>query len=374
MGVVKKIQFGIFFLLVLLSVQSTLATSISPGKATIDFEPNLEKTLSFYLCGAESIQSYIKDFDLGQYATIEDNNQNGGCRHITVHIKFPENISPPGKHRILVGGLQLEGSAAGITTRVAIQATVYVNVPYEGMYPVWRFDAPNANEGEPVLFQAIVTNLGLMPVPGAYVSVDVSSNNSLLKNLKSATKVIPALGEEIFLMEMSTVGMKSGTYDVLAKLHYDAEEQPITTQFNIGTLYVAINSFSEMAEQGRINPINVEIESKWNNLLEDVYANIQIGNSKLKTASIDLKPWEKTNITGYYDAGNIPLGFQDVSIVLHYEDAATTKSGKLEIIKPTSEEKPSSFNFKITPVHILIGIILLLVILDIMWFATRKRK
>jgi len=370
------------FLIVMLLTQVALAVSISPPIITLDFSPNAEYTFVFTIDRAEKIGSYLAG-DLAQYATIDDPNQDGGPRLITVHLKLPERIEKPGKHVLLVGAKELPTSPiGGVGGVAAIQAAIEVKVPYPGLYVEMELIAPNVNLGETVNFIVKVNNLGTDNINSARAVIDVYDEYSKIKTINTDEKSIASKTIAELYADMPTNAMKAGSYKAIATLYYDGETKTAEKDFNIGTLYVAINNFTKELEQDKINKFDIDIESRWNNKLGNVYGEVTINGVNVKTPSYELNPWEKKNITTYYDTTGITLGEYDATIILYYEDKTTTEGGKVyvveEIKKPTSEtkaevEKPFKINIEITPTTLLIAIIVILVVVDILWLVMRKK-
>ena len=368
---------GIFFLL---ACPFVLGVSIQPAKYSIDFEPNLERDFGFYICGAAKIEPYI-DGDLVQYATIIDNEPNGGCREIIVRIKLPSEIEKPGKNILLAGARELIEVGGSVGGRAAIQAPIVIFVPYPGLYVEWDFVAPNVNEGESVHFTVGVSNLGTNDIQSARAMIDVYDDYSRIKSLNTDEKSIPSKTSAEFPLDMETIGMKAGSYRVVTTLYYDEKSDLKEKSFNIGTLYVAINNYTKVLEQGKINKIGIEIESKWNNYLQDVYSEVTINGVKVKTPNYNLNAWETKEISAYYDTAGMDLGEYDAQITLYYGGKTTIEEGKVYVVEqielPSSEakeEKPWKISFDITPTTLLIAIIIILVVVDIVWLITRRKN
>ncbi len=368
---------GVFFIFV---SPFALGVSIQPAKYSINFEPNLEKDFGFYICGAAKIETYL-DGDLVKYATIIDNEPNSSCRDIVVRVRLPNKIEKPGKNILLVGAKELIEVGSGVAGRAAIQAPIVIFVPYPGMYVEWNFVAPNVNEGETVHFIVSVSNLGTNNIQSARAIIDVYDDNSKIKSLNTDEKSIPSKESAEFPLDMETTGMKAGSYRVVTTLYYDGRSDLKEKSFNIGSLYVAINNYTKVLEQGKINKVGIEIESKWNNNLQDVYSAVTINGVKVKTPNYDLKAWETKEIAAYYDTTGMDIGEYDAQITLYYGGKTTTEEGKVYVVEQSEvqsseakEEKPWNISFNITPTTLLVAIIIILVVVDIVWLIIRRKN
>lgn len=370
---------GVFVLILILISPFILGVSISPALREINFEPNLKTEFGFYICGANKIRSYI-DGELTEYATIIDNDQDGGCRNILIKMEFPEKIEKPGRHKLLVGALQLlDSSRGGVAGRGAIQAPVLIHVPYPGSYVEIRFVAPNVNVGEDVPFSIFVNNLGTDNINSVRGVIEIFDDNGKIKTLNTNELSLETKkGGELYV-DMSTSGMKAGAYRALATVYYDGKVISKEKKFNIGSLHVAINNHTTILEQGTINKFDIDVESRWNNELNDVYAEITIDEETVKTPNFKLTPWQKKKVTAYYDTSGMLLGDYDVEINLFYEDELTNAKGTVRVVEALvlpeepKQEEPISINFDITPTTILIAIIVLLILVDIVWLVMRRK-
>lgn len=375
---VKLITFGIVLIFILLP--SVFAVSIMPAKHTINFEPNANLQFGFHICGATSIRSYLEGA-LMEYATIIDSNQDGGCRDITVKLALPAEIETPGKNRLLVGAMELvDASRGGVAARTKILAPIDVFVPYPGYYIDMNFVAPNVNEGEIVPFSVFVTNQGTYNIELLYATIDIYDDVGLVKSLQTNRESLVSKDTVDLFVDMSTAGMPAGTYRAVAKVYFDTETKTQEKPFNIGSLFVRINNHTTEIYEKKINKFDIDIESRWNNPISDVYGEVIIDGRTVKTPDTILKPWEKQTISAYYDTKNLPIGEYDVTLRVHYEDASTTKNAKvfiidyIEPIKEPEEQEPFKIDISITPTTLLIAVIILLVLIDVVWLVMRKKK
>ena len=95
-------------------------------------------------------------------------------------------------------------------------------------------------------------------------------------------------------------------------------------------------------EQGKINPFRIEVENKWNTRIEEVFATVSITDAgtlitDFKTVSVDTKPWEIKNITGYFDTTNLEAKRYTAKIILSYDGATTSKLVAIYVHEPSSK-------------------------------------
>ena len=170
------------------------------------------------------------------------------------------------------------------------------------------------------------------------------------------------------------MGLPPATYKAVATIDWDEGQLITEDTFEIGTLDVDIIGYSAVFPQGQINPFNVEIESHWNDPIEDVWAEIIIRDEKIQTPTIILDPWKIKKLTGYWNT-QLDAGSYDAEIILHYADKTESRKIKIEVKEQIEEviEKPM---IQISVNTLIIAAIILLVSLNILWllYLTKKKS
>lgn len=366
--------------LILVSL-SAYAVSITPGKVTIDFQPNAQFSFDFTVSRSELINVFVDEGDLQGCMKLIDSQPNGSGRTVTVIITLPDRLEKPGENRGHISAREINLNPSAISALAEIRAPIVVKVPYPGYYAEMTFEPENVNEGEPEDFKLTVINLGTNQLERVYAVIDVYDDNSKLKSVTTDTRTMASNTQEIFETRMSTTGMKPGPYKAVATLYYDGGNT-LTKEasFNIGTRYVQINGHSQEVEQGGIKKFDFEVESMWNSEIENVYGKIIFGGAEVQTAGYPLLPWEKKNLSGYIDTSNHPYGEHDVRLEVYYEGETTVKNSRFQIIPPIEEATPPETEqptgelvIRFTTTTILISIIVLLVIIDLAWILLKHR-
>ena len=79
------------------------ALGITPGRTTMDFEPGLEKTVSFTIFNDEhkAFDAYVYiEGDLRDYITIDQDrfsfSESDNSKGFTYRVKLPQKLDPPG--------------------------------------------------------------------------------------------------------------------------------------------------------------------------------------------------------------------------------------------------------------------------------------
>ncbi len=375
-----KIRFFFVFFCLLIFLPAVYSVSISPSSIIIQFEPKYKNTYTFTVGDANYIEIYKKG-DLTEYVTI---NQTlfRGVGEFTVTIALPDKIEKPGKNRIIIGAMEVPAGGGTVTAVTAIQTPIDVYVPYPGKYIEAGFDAPNVNINEVANFNVFVNNLGTDDLETVHTIVEVfDSANAKIGILQSEKVRIATKASLSFVLPFNTTGFKPGPYKAKATLFYDGDKKNFDKSFKIGDLYIAIKSFPDSIFNGTINKFEIEIESGWNNKIENIYATIDIKRRDgisviegLKTPSIDMNPWENKKIAVYIDTKGLYAGEYIITVTLHYKDKTTISEQKLMILEQEILS-PKGFQFNSLTV-VLISIVILLIIANAVWIirTIKKRK
>jgi hypothetical protein len=362
-------RFSLLFLLFSFLLPVVGAISMSPAKIELAFEPNKEYHLGFSTSGAETITTYLKG-DLAPYAELIDAAQGTGPRGFDVLLRIPADISPPGRRTLLVGAIENPPEGSTVGARAAIQAPVYIYVPYPGVYLETRFFAPTVNVDEPVNFTVMVTNRGRdgTTISTAIVIVDEATNKTVAF-LDAPVTTIEGSEEKYVLLGWDTHGQKPGPYRAEMTLTYEGKTLKNVESFRIGTQFVRILEFTHEASVGVINPFEIKVQSEWNTPFSGVYADVNINGTTFKTPSQSLGPWAATTLIGYWDATKLVAGTYPAEVTIYYGDTYSRLTGNVLLKEPTVIEAPSSFGWTGRVVFAVI-----LVALALFLIAMRRKK
>tara|TARA_Y100000310_G_scaffold107197_1_gene105675 strand:- start:632 stop:1777 length:1146 start_codon:yes stop_codon:yes gene_type:complete len=328
---IRRFIFLVASIVVLIQFVSTGSIGISPAKFTYYFEPNLEEEINFKVINIDperELFSYVRG-DLADYVNLSKTSFIGGGGFVA-HLKLPGNISIPGKHKILIGVIEEEDfDGSGIGGISAVQAVIEIIVPYPGKYLEADFTIKDINEGENIYFRLDIHNLGTDDVLlSSKLEIYGSEKEKIMtkdlvpQNIKSKEKV----SIEDFI---DGSNLRPGFYPVILTLDY-GEKLKINDSFRVGHFFSNITDYSYRFKSGKINPFNVEVENLWNLKMENVYSKVTVTDmgkiiDEFKTPSINLEPWEKINLTGFFDATEIVSGRYVANIRLFYVNESSFK-------------------------------------------------
>ncbi len=371
------------FLLIVIFVIIKPAEAVGlyfPSDNEIDFKPGIEKTFNFEITKSNlEVMLSVSEY-LSEYATLSKTiiKPDSTDRKFTVTVKLPNKIEKPGHHRIFVMAEEIIdkskiGGAVGTSSNAQIYILIHVLNP--GKYVDMSLSAPNVNLNEPVNFAVNVKSFGEDDINSIKAAIDVYSlDNKKLATVYTEEKSLKSNTKETLHAQLSTTGYSAGTYKAVATLNYDGKTKEDEKNFKIGKLNIKIINYTKEFEKDKINPFYIEIESDWGNKIENVYGEIKINDSIIKTPSIELLPWEKKTITTYWDTNNVEAGSYDAKITIYYEDKTTVETGKVNVVekKEALVEKPGIVTISLNTTTILILIIILLITMDIIWIFKKR--
>ncbi|MBW2984585.1 hypothetical protein KY361_05690 [Candidatus Woesearchaeota archaeon] len=372
------------FLLSVIPAVSAIGLAARSMWVKMDYVPNLEFTQTYQII---TTSDYTQDYTLyvtgglGQYITIEPDQFKdivpGSDPYFTVSLKLPEGLDKevsPGIHQIRIGVKETVSSSGGkgIGLLTSSEAIIDVRFLYPGKYLTAKLNVKDVEVNKPANFKINVYNGGKEDINSVRAKIEVyDSNGNKVAMAYTEEKSLKSNAEDTLHAQLSTEGLKSGEYKAVATVYYDMKELKTNeAKFKIGSLEIWIIDYTKEVPAGKINPFDIEIESRWNNQIQNVYAIVTIGRRTFQTPSTNIAPWEKKTITGYFDATNMGVGEYDAEIILYFGDNTAKELGKVTITKP----EEVMLMPVITPTTtLLVIIIILLVIADIIYLVYSKK-
>ena len=362
------IKRGIIFLfLVILFLRITSASlGISPATKDLNFVPNGEYEYTFNIVtdNSEGELDIYLDGDLAQYARLSKTTARGS-ESFKVTITFQDKIERPGIHGLTVGVKERPSENEFIGTVIDIGATIRIFVPYPGKYIEGDFNVLDGNIDENVPVELKLTNRGKESLN---VGVEIrffSGGGELIYTMPFEPAQLNVSGERYFRKYLNTSGYRPGEYLAEAVVDY-GDLFFANKSFRVGSLNVEISNFTEKLASKDIQKFSVDVESKWNNPLEEIYAEVNVSNftwsTIFRTPSVDLSPWEKKTLVGFLDT-NFMEGEYSTNISLSYLRVHTYALGTLLV-------------YKMPNLWLIIGIIAaaILVIAGIIWMLRKNKR
>lgn len=396
-----KVVVAIFSLVLALGIfsQGAQGIGVTPGRKTIEFEPNFEGEFSFRVLNNEhkdmKVLLYVEEGELSDtvtlYNALVDFSAEEDSKSFNYRVELPESIEKPGIHDVKIAIRELPkdveepGTFVGATTAVIHQ--VRIKVPYPGKYAEAELMIADAQPGETVNFFVKVNNIGMQDIMSARATIEVKGpTNEVIATVESEEKTIKSK-ESRDLAAHWKADINPGVYHAVATLNYDGKFAKDEKNFYVGNLFIDVKDVTVKGFRlGEVAKFNIMIESKWNERIENVYAQMVIKDisgdtiADVKSASVDMGALQKETLLVYWDTEGVEKGTYDANIILHYAGKTTEKklktyleleSLKTEIIGVTAEvlrrEEEGGPD-------ILTPLVIILIMINMGWFFYFRRR
>jgi len=313
-------------LLVLLAAQ-VFGLGIAPG--TLDADSSTPQKM--FIINNEHKDMKVLVYAEGDYA------DNVAISHSIVTLKSTDEMvqftaamektpDKPGSHPVRIIAVEIpDESSDTIVARQAVAAVLNLVVPYPGKYADAELVIPKKQAGEPLEFVVKITNRGTGAISKAQARIEVySPANEMLASLTSDEKAVNA-GEMRELVARYHNELKEGKYFAKAYVNYDGEEIVLEQPFSIGNMLVDIRSvYVKDFSLGEIARFDIMIESKWNEQIPDIFADMEIHDrygkeiAQSKTKEVDLPAGGVDVLDAYWDTDEVTVGQYNAKITLHF--------------------------------------------------------
>lgn len=307
---------------------ASAVVGVSPSSYFRNFEPNHQEVFHFEFDGNEDtvFDIYVQG-DLAEYVQLSTTkiNYRGG---VNVLLQLPSEIEVPGDHILYVGARQSGPTKGGFAIVGNIKGIITIRVPYPQKYAVVSLVAPDTKAGDSVDFKVKVSNLGKEAIDAETNIEMYDSNKQITQTFYLGKHNIPTKESKDIPYSYNTSVQDAGKYSAKAIVFYDVGKVGVAeASFRLGELYVNISSNTNDLLRKVINKFDVEVESFWNDPIDNVYAEVGIINHSVvfKTPSVRLDGFGKTTLTGFFDTSDIEEDEFKANITIFYEDKISHK-------------------------------------------------
>ncbi len=392
------VAFAIGVMLFTSGVSAIASLGITPGRTTIEFEPNLRTSIAATVLNPEgkAINLAISvQGDLANHVILNEEfvslREGETVREIRFDVQLPKSLKP-GLQTAEVIILQLPESAplseSNLRAVLAVVTQIHVNVPYPGKYAEASLNIANSEKPGEVIFVIPVLNKGNVDIVDAHANVDVYNIMGEKVTSFNTDSISVSSGGRGEIVKKWTSNLPAGTYRAVATLVYDGESTVLEGRFSVGVSdlelqEVTVNDFS----LGEIAKFEMLVESRWSVPITGVYTQTVVYDSKgkimadFKSPSYDIDALSKKVLVSYWDTKGVKKGVYDASIYMNYAGKSVQKDVRFEIEEDSlrviglgyviSETKSSGSSTLI--VVLIVGIVVLL-LLNIMWFLILRKR
>ena len=385
-----SLLFLFLFLPYVSSSSSSMGISPASDKIVYTGEGIVEGKFTLFPVEEKNVKVQVVG-DLEKYILLNGNNPEismhlKGPVVIQYSIELPANLKP-GEYTTKIRCIQditpEEKIHSGTATATAAVAyIVKVRVPNEGKFleAVITTEPAKINLGDVVYFDINILNFGTEDLTNLQTDLIIKDQDGITISKKQTTSVdILRPAEKGDLRAFwDTQGQKPGIYHAQASIFYGGKlPTDVSTDLKLGDINIQIINISTILNES-IAKIFIDVQSNWNEVIQNVYAEVVIKNGsqqidKIKTSSVDLAAWSKDRLTAFWERGALNEGEYKLEIYVYYYDK---QENKQTLVNLPSLEKPAPITSTNNMALIIIAIALLVLILlaNIAWFIFSSRK
>ena len=364
-------KFSLFLILFLFSFPLTLGLGLYFGEIPeLFFEPNMEFSEDFWIGSIQEgmgINLSIEG-DLAEYATLSDLTDVDGRKGFTLYIKFPESLEP-GTHDVIVRVKEValeESGLIGVAISTGKRIKFWALDP--GKFALFGFSTGNLNVNESIDFTISAGSYGEQTINDIYGIIEILFNGEIIKTIESGHISLESKEKKSTKANFDAIGLIPGDYIARSKIVWDGNETIIEKEFRIGSLNLQIINFTREIKKANIAEMFVEIESKWNNDVKGVNAEVFIDKVLIGTSlDYDIEKWGKVNVPVYVSLKDVEVGEHNIEIVLNYEEESSFLNSKINVLEPPRE-------IDWIKIGLMSVIVILIISLLYLWIITFKKK
>jgi hypothetical protein len=386
-----------FLLIGIFMISSVCALGVTPARTTLDFEPGLSRSVGFQILnsGNEDMKVvFSAQGELAEYISLNVAEASisaaEGSKAFNYNLNLPSELTP-GLHTGEVFAMQLpsgptsEGSQ--ILATLAVVTQVYVYVPYPGKYANAKMYVYGANVGGDVKFVIPVISAGEFDLTSVRANVDIYNKlGEKVDSFNTESISVPS-GARRELAHKWKADVPIGDYLAKASLIYDDGTLNFEEAFSVGSEELELQEISVRGfTLGEIAKLEMLVENKWSEPISDAHVATKIMNdrgdivSSFESATYDVDPLSKKVFVSYWDTAGVRVGTYETEVSINYGDKSSKKSLQFDVeeneliiigLGYVISEDGGESN---TLMFVLIGVIVLLVLVNILWFFLFRKK
>ena len=313
--------------LCILLVSGVAAIGVSPPKATIKFKPFGSGEFNAIVLNSQvfDIETSVQIYGpYAEYFTATNPDVPAkGSAVSTITYDFPEDITPGNHlHKIFFSEEYFDEVRGGLAARTSAGILVYVWKAYPGRYGELELRPRHVKEGEETEIQVFIYSKGTDPISGDLEVLILDVDDNLVDRIVRSDIMVDGDSEWSRYLLVSSAGFQPGKYKVLGEFDYGESVAHAESHLIIGTKSLLILSLTdEFYKDININRFEVELESLWNEPLENVYASMQLGGSTGITPTIILPSFNRKSLIGYWDTdAGLDEGVHNALVTAYFEE------------------------------------------------------
>jgi len=392
-----KIRVYVFaFLFALFFMQGVQALGITPGRTSIDFTPNFEKTIEFSVVNTENKDfnvAFSVEGDLASYISISNEivsfSSGEKSKDFVYDLKLPASL-PPGIHKVKVVASELsedlDESEIVIKATVSVVTQLYISVPYPGKFIEANFNIVPIEDENTINFYIPFINRGEDKINNIDAVIEIYKGSEKITSLNTQKLSSISTGERKELLAIWNPEVAPGEYLAKVRIVYDNKKLEIEKSFNVGdedlgVLGISANDFT----LGDVAKLKILLQNRLSDPIGNVVGNLKVYDENLeeiadlKSANYDIPALSNKDMIIYWDTEYLEEGIYGSELKVSYNDKFISKNFKIDVSDDMIIFSGVGFvvgsgegKLKTSSIFgIIIGI---LVLLNLLWFVWWKRK
>lgn len=385
-------------IVMILIAPSVLSLGITPGKITIDFEPNLETTITLTILNNDQkdfTALALVDGSLKDYVTLDktrlDFTKEEGSKTLSYKVKLPGALDAPGTHQTMIKVKEVKESPEegpiSVGASLEVASLLLINVPYQGKYVRAELFISEGEAGEETIFAIPAENIGEENINSAKANIEIySASGEKITTLSTDEKSINMRNKRELVARWAAE--KAGKYKAIATLNYDGKTTTLEKEFVIGGFLLKLHDIAVKNFQlGSIAKFQILVENIGNDLIKDAHGKMKLQDEQGRTVMDiesnrkDMTAGEKKELEAYWETDKVEKGSYDGTITLEYEDKQKTRGIRTTVtdnsiqtellgvtgmaVAPAAKPKSSAA---------ITVLIIMLIAINIGWFVYFKKR
>lgn len=329
--------FGLFIMVLFIGGASA-SLGISPPRMDLDFVPGVQQTFSWAI-STDNPNNQIDVYpegELAPYMKLDRSNLTGGGT-VKVTLIMPSDLqNKPGEHRTYFVAEEKPKNQNFLGSLIKLRAILVVFIPFPGKLVGLELKAYDGNAEGGVPIELTISNKGTDNVSVSPLIRIFDNGGQEKSSIVFSPVNLELRGKVKLSREVDTKAWNAGIYSVVASANYGNNSAFINTSFKIGSSNVSITDYTKEMYKKGIQKFFVEVESAWNGLLTNVYAEINLSRKNesifIKTPYSDLEWNKKTKLIGYADMEEIKKsGKYEGDIKIYYSGKMSEKKISVDV-------------------------------------------
>jgi len=379
----KPMKIMIVMFLLVVTMQNVYALGVSPARTVVNFEPGLSKEVTLRILNSQnnnmdaviSVEGELKEYVIFDTDKVSFSS-NESVKPFTFRVELPQKIEQPGDNDVNIVITEVPKTAGKgatmIEARISVVSQLRIKVPYPGIYAEGELYV--SASGDDVTITIPVTNFGTEDVI-AKANIKIFDDGRELEEIDTDSIEIEMEGVDKIISHWNAPS--KGSYRALVEVDY-GKVITLEKAFFVGDVLVNVGDVSlGEFELGDVVEVDIALESEWNDIVEDVYADVVVKDkngdvvNEFKTTSEDMSALSKGTLKGYWDTIGVSADVYELVIKLNY---AGKTSEEIIAVDIGSELRSMPLEFLRLNISIVIIAIFMIALLILVLFVFVRKN